>query len=487
VSTGAADTPEVAVSRFVVVGAGITGLVAARRLLAAGAHVTVLEASRRVGGQFRTVGFADRLVDVGAEALSTAAPGPLALIEELGLQGRLVAAARGTTWIWGPRGLRPLPAGFGPAGPSRLWPMVTARVLSPAGILRAGLEPLVPRTVRDDDLAVGRYLAHRFGRQVTERLIDPLLGGLHAGDVDRLSLDAATPQLAHLARNHRSLLRRRRPPPPTGPVFVSLRGGMTALPERLAAGLRDGDLHLGVEVASLGRGPGGQTTVHTVDGSTVEADGVVLALPARAAADVVSATSPTAATTLRELRAATVAVAVLRYPTRVATTPALQGGTGLLVPSTAGRLLKAATFLTSKWPHLRDAPAGSRHDGEVLLRASAGRIDDDRVAALSDDQLVARLQAELRAATGIADDPIEITVHRWPVTMPQLEVGHRDRLAAVTTALARDVGPVAVAGAPYHGPGIAACLRSGSDAADQLLAVHRPRTYASTPQPPDPA
>ncbi len=445
---------------FTVVGAGISGLTAARALAATGAQVTVLEATRRVGGQLRHLEVAGHTVDVGAEAIFTGAPGPLALVDEVGLGDEVVPATSGTTWIWTHRGLRPLPAGFGPAGPTRLRPLMTAGVLSPRGMLRAGLEPLRPRTRVGVDTSVGAYLDHRFGRQVTERLVDPLLGGLHAGDVRRLSLTAATPQLAALATRHRSLLLRRRRPSASGPSFVSLADGLAALPRRVADRLEGVDVRLDAEVVRLVRSAAG-LQLTTADGGTFVSDGVVLALPASVAARILTGPSPDAAAGLAGLRTASVAVAVLAYPAAAGEVPALQG-TGMLVPSTHGRLLKAATFLSRKWPH---------HTGgdRFLIRASSGRAGDDRAIELDDDALVDRLHGELQAATGLTLDPVTSRVQRWPSTMPQLEVGHRERLAGITAALRRDLPGVTLAGAPYHGPGLAACVRSGTEAAGHLI------------------
>jgi protoporphyrinogen/coproporphyrinogen III oxidase len=441
-----------------VIGAGITGLVAARELAHAGARVVVLERDGRVGGQLRAATVAGHRVDVGSESVFTAAPGPLELIADLGLSGELVGANRATTWVWTRRGLRPLPEGFTPAGPSRLAPVVRSRVLSPIGMLRAGMEPLLPRRPGDEDISVGDELERRFGREVVDRLVDPLLGGLHAGDVRQLSLRAATPQLAALVADHRSLLLRRRPPPRSGPAFVTLRGGMGVLAERLAASTDE--LELGTRVAGVQRGRDG--LVVTIDGGDLAVDGVIVATPAHVASALLRDGSPTAAATLGRLRAASVVVAALAYPARAAERPAIANGTGILVPSTNPQLLKAATFLSTKWPHHR----GGDH---VLVRASAGRAGDDRAIELDDGQLVARLHGELAAATGLDVDPADAVVQRWPSTMPQLEVGHHDRLAAIEAALSRDLPGVAVAGAPYHGPGLSSCLRSAARAANHLL------------------
>jgi protoporphyrinogen/coproporphyrinogen III oxidase len=307
---------------------------------------------------------------------------------------------------------------------------------------------------------VGRFLERRFGRQVTDRLVDPVLGSLHSGDVRRLSLRAATPTLAAMADRRRSLVMRRRPSPHAGPTFVTLRCGLGSLPERLRATLPDVEVRLSCSVLAVER-HGGALRLHLEDGATLAADGVVLAVPARAARRIVADASPVASGELARLRAASVAVAVLAYPAAAAATPAL-AGTGVLVPSSRRRLLKAATFLSTKWPH---------HGGQrrVLVRASAGRAGDERAVELSDDELVAGLHADLREATGVTVVPTDARVHRWRSSLPQLEVGHVERIEEASVALRRDLPGVVLAGAPYHGPGVAACLRSAATAAQQIL------------------
>lgn len=444
----------------VVLGGGAAGIAAARHLAGAGVQVTLLEAAARVGGCVRTVSFRGDRVDVGAEALFTAAPEPLKLVGDLGLADDLVASRPGITWIAAPRGLRPLPAGVGPAGPTRLGPLLASRLLGPAGLVRAALEPLVPSTATADDSSVGDVLTRRFGRQVVDRIVDPLLGGLHAGDVHRLSLDAATPQLAALLGRHRSILlatRRRRAASPHG--FVTLQGGLGRLFE-VAAERFVGDLRTGVRArAVVGTGrSSGRYRVETGTGD-LDADAVVVAVPAGHAGPLLAGLDPEVTPALATVRTASTAVVLLAYPLREAALPALRG-TGLLIPSTAGRLLKAATFLTTKWPHLSPP--------HVLVRASAGRADDPRAARLDDADLVKALVRDLAEVAGFGAAPLARRVVRWDHAMPQLEVGHRQRIHHVRARLGPHPG-VALAGASYDGVGVASAIRSGTAAAQQVL------------------
>jgi protoporphyrinogen/coproporphyrinogen III oxidase len=445
--------------RVGVVGGGITGLLTAVHLADRGARVTVFEADDRVGGQVRSIEVAGATVDVGAESLHTGAPGVLDLLRRLDLEQDVVEASTGPTWLATQRGLRRLPAGMGPAGPSRLWPVVTSRVLSPAGLLRAAGEPFVRGGHPEHDVSVGTYLTQRFGPQLTDRLVDPLLGNLHAGDVHRLSLAAATPQLDRAARRHRSLvLGRRRAPAGPPPRFVTLPGGLGRITDALAA-----DPRIEVRCASrvealLPLGDGHR--IVTVDGTRLDVDAVVLAIPTAAASRLVAAFARPAARLLALRETATVATAILAYRGGDISDRHAARGTGVLVPSGTGRHLKAATFLTTKWPHLATS-------GTTLVRLSAGRAGDDRLGGLDDEGLVHALRADLDELTGTSAVPVAAVVHRWPATMPQLVVGHREDIATIRGHL--EPHRITIAGAAYDGVGIASCLTAAAAAAQRVV------------------
>jgi len=444
--------------------------VAARELARAGVQVSVLEAGPEIGGQVRTVDFAGCRVDVGAEALHRTAPQVMALVADLGLEDRLVAARPGSAWIWTDRGLRPLPAGVGPAGPTRLGPVLRARVLSPFGLARAAVEPLLPRTSVTPDVGVGEYLARRFGPEVRDRLVDPVLGSLHAGDVDRLSLHAATPHLAAMAARHRSLLlahRDRRGGPP--PTFSTFREGLGTLIDALAADPAI-SVRRSAPVTAIVPSAGGYR-VALATGSPLWVDHVVLAVPARTAQFLLEPIMPAAAAPLAAASTVSVATVLAAYPRAAVEGLRAFRGTGVLVPSRAGRFLKAATFLSQKWRHL-DIPDW------FLVRMSAGRAGATDVAGLDDDDVVTRLHAVLADATGLAAGPAFTHVERWPLTVARLEVGHPARLAAVRTALRERPG-LALAGAPYDGIGLAACISSGQRAAATVAAEVGPSPKVS--------
>lgn len=443
-----------------VVGGGITGLAAAWELLAGGAEVTLYEAGSRLGGRILTADVAGRPVDLGPDALLARVPHAVALCRELGLGDELVHPAAEGASIWSAGRLRPLPRGLvlgAPLAGGDLVRLVRSGLLSPLGAVRASLDLVRPASRWGPDPSVGELVAGRLGPEVHRRLVDPLVGGIHAGPSALLSARLAAPQLADAAAS-RSLvlgLRRARTARSGGtgataaPVFASLRGGLGRLVERLDEALRAG----GVELRA-----GEPVNTVPVSGS----DATVVAVPAGAASRLVAAASPDAAAGLAGLEYASVALAVLVYP--VEALPRPLEGTGFLVPAGEGRLLTACSFGSSKWPHW----AGP---GDVVLRASVGRWGDERALGLGDDELGARICDELGEMLGLGAGPRLVRITRWERAFPQYRPGHAGRIDAVEAAAARDVPTVALAGAAYRGVGIAACIASGREAARRALAA----------------
>jgi oxygen-dependent protoporphyrinogen oxidase len=440
------------------VGGGVSGLTAARRLAQQGFSVTLVESSRRLGGQVHTTWLDGLPVDVGAEAL-VASPATTALLAELRLVDTSIAPRAGATWLATPRGLRRLPAGVGPAGPSRLRPIASSGILSARGVCRAALEPLTARRHRGAaDVSVGEFVTGRFGREVAERIVDPLLGGIASGDIDRLSLRACAPQLAPLLDSGRSVAVRavlHRSRRAGAPQLVTWARGLSSLPMALMDGV-ELDLRLGERVTGLTRSARGRYAVRLASGQELDAEAVVLAVSSAVAAPLLREFAPSAAAALSSARFATVATVVAAFPrTDALACPALRG-TGLMVPSSTGRLLKAATFLSTKWPHLAS-------NDLFLVRLSAGRVGATAVDALGDDELTAALLADLADLTGFDIPPARTVVHRWRETVAQHELGHPERVRTARSALEEHPGLV-LAGASYDGGGVAGCLRSGETA-----------------------
>ena len=438
----------------------MAGLVAARELTRRGHLVTALESSERLGGQVSTVRWHDRAVDTGAEAMFLGGPHVRQLLAELDLIDDLVAPEPGSSWLSTKRGLTPLPAGVGPSGPSRLGPVLRSRLLTPTQLVRAGLEPLLARRRIDGDIAVGDFITRRFGRAVADTFVDPLLGNLHAGDIDRLSLLSTAPQLAPAAANGTSLVLRRTPraaAPATGPavpLFASFTSGLGTLITALAAGLT---IHTGTPARSARRTASGWQV--ETDAATFEADHLLIAAPATVAAALLDSCVPGVGADLTAGRVADVATILLAYPAEAARTPALRDGTGVMLRSGTGRLLKAATFLSRKWAHL----AG---DDLVLVRASAGRVGADILAPLDDATVAHRVHTDLAELVELPMQPVDFLVTRWPGAYPQLEVGHAARLRGIRARL--EDQQVRLIGGPYDGLGIPSVVKSALAGVDDL-------------------
>jgi oxygen-dependent protoporphyrinogen oxidase len=452
--------------RYAVVGGGIAGLAAAHKLheLDPGARVILLERGARLGGKIHTEPFVGRPIETGAETFLLREGGQesaaLALARRLGLGDALVHPAAVPAALAVQRELCPVPVGtlMGiPADPqrvARLAPVVAGRDVD------EGRPLLAP----GEDVAVGELVRARLGDPVVDRLVDPLLGGVYAGRADRLSLQATVPGLHRTAATEHTLAGAVRaamaaaPRPDGSPIFASLHGGLSVLVSAVARAC-GADVRLGRTARALRPAADRwQLTVGaTTDESTVEADAVVLAVPAAPAARLLAPVAEPAATALAELEYASIVLVTLALPAET-TLPDLSG---FLVPAAEGYAVKAATFFTTKWPHLAQ-PRG----GPVVVRASLGRFGDTRVLQRTDDDLVDLVRAELSQLLGTRlPEPVASRVNRWGGALPQYGVGHVARTASVRSSLPPTL---ALAGAVADGVGIAACVRSGEAAATRV-------------------
>ncbi|GAA0250573.1 protoporphyrinogen oxidase [Saccharothrix mutabilis subsp. mutabilis] len=453
--------------RIAVIGGGISGLATAHFLRAGGTapEVVVLEADDRLGGKVLTREVAGHRVDTGPDGLLVRAPAMRALVDALGLGPALVTPAAAGAYLWSGSALRRLPAGAQFGLPHRIRPLLRSRLLSPAGLLRAAGDLVLPASALPEDPTVADLVRARFGGQVLDRLVDPLLGGIHAGRADRLSARSTVPDVAALARTSRSLhlaLRRDAGSARPGPAFATLRTGLGALVTALAASLDD--VRRGTAATALEPGVRGYR-VHCDTGGPLEVDAVVLAVPAPAAARLLAPLAPTAAHALAGIPYADVASVVLAYP-REAVRRALDG-TGFLVPPAAQRLIVGCTWLPAKWSHLADPAV-------VLVRCSVGRHGDTRWTAFDDRELVARVHRELTPALDLSAPPVHSHVQRWRQGLPQYTVGHAGRLETIDTAL-RALPGVHVTGAAYRGVGVASCVVDAERTASLLLGDAVPR------------
>ena len=457
-------TPHVAV-----VGGGIAGLAAAyglRQSLGASAQITVLEAAHRIGGKVVGSEVGGLLVDEGAESLLTRRPEGIDLVREIGLGDQLESPAVSGASVFLSGRLRRLPAHQVMGIPTDLREVAGSGILSVPALLRLPLDFVLPRTPIERDVSLGRFIARRLGREVVDRLVEPLLGGVYAGHADDLSLDATLPQLGSAMRVHASLLAsardvQQRGAPSSGLPFASLRGGMSGLPTAVAAAA-DATVRTGARVSALRRSPGGwQLTVGSGrQAEQVFADAVVVATPAAQAAGLLRRVTPVAAAELAAIDYASVALITYVIPRRAAAE--LPQGSGYLVPPSESRVVKAATFSSAKWAWL-SAAAG----GDVVIRCSVGRFGETHDLERGDADLTWAALQELQAAVGPLGEPSATRVTRWTEALPQYRVGHLAAVARIRAAVAKQPG-LAVCGAAYDGVGIPACLNSANAAVVQV-------------------
>lgn len=426
--------------RVVVVGGGIAGLAAAYELSRGGVAVTVVERDR-LGGVIVSRRDSGYLLEGGPDSFLVG-PKPWAkeLCEELGLGDRLITPRTRRVFVLSDGELHELPEGVFLTVPTKWGPFFSTGLLTLGGKLRAAMDLFLPRGPEVEDESIGSFVRRRFGRQVLEKLAEPIMAGIYVAPADDLSLRATFPRFADLERHHRSLIKAlRKMPPPSGNLspFMSLRGGMTELVDALVRAMPDVTFLTGREVVGLE--PGWKVRL---DDGVLEADEVVLAVPAHAAARLWPGIPP-----VRYVSTATVSLA---YPKSREL-----DGSGFVIPRSEKRQILACTWTSSKLE-------GRAPDDVLLVRCFFKDLEGD---------LPARAAAELREILGLEGPPLRSWVWTWPDRNPVYEVGHLARMKEFESRLPSGLH---LAGSGFHGAGIPDCVRDGRAVARSIVTEGSP-------------
>ena len=496
----------------VIVGGGIAGLATGYELARCGVSFVVIERSARAGGVILSEEIDGYTIDGGPDSLLIQKPDGIRLCEEIGLADRLVSTKPPrVAFIQRDGRLHPLPAASVLGIPTRVGPFLGTRLFSWAGKLRMGAELFVPARQDAADESIGAFMTRRFGAEATAYLAEPLLAGIHAGDVDRLSIRALFPRFVEVERTHGSLLRafraqaQRRSVPDThghngasasategglaqrrsvldahegdGPsasgsgggggaprevkdagAFKSLPGGLSEMVRALVKALPPGAVRLNTGASRVaGRGP---FHVETTGGEALTSRAVVLATPAFVSGQLLQDRDDALGRLCGEIPYASTGTVVFAFPRRAIAHPL--DGSGFVVPRVESTGILAASWLSSKWPHR--AP-----DDRALLRAFVGGARDPGALDRSDTELAALAMSALRPLLGISGEPLFTRVYRWPRANAQHEVGHLSRMAAIEQALAHHPG-LYLTGSGFRGVGIPDCVGDGRATARQVAA-----------------
>lgn len=445
-------------TRLAVVGAGITGLVAALEASRRGAEVVLYEGSERPGGKIHTTPFGHGWFEHGPDSFLPRDEVPFDLCRKVGLSEDLthpevfgaVVAHRGA--------LHPLPTETLLGFPTHRRAILGSPLLTTWGRTRALLELIRARPLTGADVSVAAFARRRFGRQVLDRFVDPIMAGTRAGDLETMSLAAAAPEVDRHARHFPSLLRYGPTAPPVaimgpsggGPGFVAPRGGMFRLVEAIVDHLRDVDVRLGAPVSRIETR---DRAVH-VDGERF--DRAIATTPAQVTARILEESEAT--NLLRSIDHASAAVINLVFPAGSVGLP--PRGSGLLVPSSERRYISGATWVTRKWPTVRPA------DGSDIVRCFVGRSGREAVLDLPDEELAEHVVDDLGRFVTLGAAPRLMDVARWDEGMPQYRVGHLDLVDAIEAGLPEGT---LVAGCDLRGSGIPDCIKQALKAVDRAV------------------
>jgi len=463
--------------RITIIGGGISGLAAAYELSLRNRNRTrpieieLLEQAPAVGGKIVTRRENGVLIEGGPDCFIQEKPWALQLVRELGLAGELLNTSAETsgTFVFDQRALHRLPEGVMMMVPTKPGPFLKSKLFSWPGKLRMAAEVLIPRRREQGDETLAAFVNRRLGREALEKLAEPLIAGIHAGDPDNMSLLSTFPRFLELEKEYGSLiigmLKRQRQmrrklkqqPPARGPrhtFFISLKNGLGTLTDRLAEVIGLEQIHLQQTVTALQPTPRGWR-ISRREMEPYFSDAVIVAAEAYNAAKLFDPEMGWLADLLRGIPYVSSATVSLLYPRRAIAHPL--DAYGFIVPRIARRRIMAMTWSSIKW-------AGRAPEEMVLMRAFVGGAQQPELAGLGDQTMVNLVREELEFIMGITAPPKQKWIYRWPQGMPQYIIGHPDRLIALDQVMSDNPG-LYLTGAAYRGIGIPDCILQGRRAA----------------------
>jgi oxygen-dependent protoporphyrinogen oxidase len=458
--------------RIAIIGGGISGLTAAFTLeeprRAGAVDYTLYESSPHPGGVLRTEHIQGCIVEAGPDSFITEKPWAADLCRTLGLGDQLIGSndADRKTYILVRGRLIPMPDGLMFMVPTKILPTGLSPLFSWTTKLRMAQEFLHPPRAAEADESVASLVERHYGAEMVDRLADPLLSGVYGGEAASLSVRAVLPRFAEMERTHgslgRAMLAARKKIPhsanqPAPPLFTSLKNGMQQLVETLVPRLNPSSLVTSTAVQSIQPQANGWLVSEGLKSDHFDA--VILAVPTHAAAKLLSISGPALSAELAAIAYSSSITVGLGYDRDVR--HSLPPGFGFLVPRSEGKRLLAATFVHNKFPHR--AP-----ENRALLRCFFAGATAENIWQLSDDAIVAIVRNELQQILGLRAAPLFARVYKWKSAMAQYGVGHLDRLDRIER-LRQQLPRLALAGNGYRGIGVPDCVRSGQEAAKQIL------------------
>ncbi|MBM7694031.1 oxygen-dependent protoporphyrinogen oxidase [Peribacillus deserti] len=454
--------------KVVVIGGGITGLVSAYYLLKRAREdklsldVILIEAGQRLGGKIQTTIKDGFVIEKGPESILARKQSASRLAKEIGMEDQLVYNTEGKSFVLVRDRLHGLPGGS--AGiPPKIGPFVTTGLISPIGKLRAAADFYLPRSNSSSDQSLGGFFRRRFGDEVVENLIEPLLSGIYAGDIDRISLMATFPEFYQAEQQYRSMILGLKKDNPAGETlntkdgFLTFTGGLESFVNAIESKLKAASILKGVKVEKVIK-EGADYTLTLNSGHVMTADAVIAAVPHLAVQQMFSAYP--FFDHLKEMPANSVATIAMAFDASAIKKDF--DGTGFVVSRNSDYSITACTWIHKKWPH--STPAG-----KVLLRTQVGRAGDQTIVDLSDEEIEKIVLEDLNKTMDITSHPDFTIVSRWKDAMPQYNVGHKQRVAALKQHAADELPGVILAGSSYEGQGLPDCIDQGEEAVELVL------------------